>query len=141
MHTEQDTCPECDAPRVEGMNCWEMLGALGAWEFQDPELMAGHFLTVASYNLQHPAQFTDEALAGLRTAVIDYLDHGVSTVELRRRAARAYEGKRRVLKPEAERQPVLRQWAMTIADVYIPNHPEGAAGRVRKWGTSIRREF
>ena len=30
---------------------------------------------------------------------------------------------------------------MTIADVYIPNHPEGAAGRVRKWGTSIRREF
>ena len=139
--TEQDTCLECGAPRVEGMNCWEMLGAIGAWEFQDPELMDEHFLTVASYNLQHPAQFTDEALAGLRTAVIGYLDHGVSPAEIRRRTSKSYEGKHRVLKPETERYPVLRHWPMTIADVYLPNHSEGAAGRVRAWGTSIRLEF
>ncbi len=54
-------CPECDAPIVNGMTCWEMLGAILAWEYHDPELMAEHFLTVASYNLQHPAQFTGAA--------------------------------------------------------------------------------
>jgi hypothetical protein len=44
-----------------------------------------------------------------------------------------------VLKPEAERQPVLRQWTMTIADVYLPDQPQGAAERVRAWAAVIRR--
>ncbi|NUM47733.1 MAG: hypothetical protein HUU38_23760 [Anaerolineales bacterium] len=123
------------------MNCWEMLGALIAWETFDPKLSAEHFLTVAAYNLQHPAQFTDEVMVGLREAVVDYLDHGVSPHFLRQRAARAYEGKRRVLKPEAERHPVLRAWPLTIASVYLPDQPEGAAERVRLWGEAIRRTF
>ncbi len=29
-------CPECGAPMVNGMTCWEMLGAIGAWEYHDP---------------------------------------------------------------------------------------------------------
>ena len=103
--------------------------------------MAEHFLTVASYNFQHPASFTEEALAGLRMAFIDYIDHGVPASELRRRAARAYEGKRRVLKDKAERHPVLQEWKITIADVYIPDQPEGAADRVKAWATSIRNKF
>ena len=133
------TCPECGAPRVEGMTCWEQLGAILAWEWQDPELQAEHFLTVACYNLQHPAQFTDEALAGLGIALADYLE-GMPTQEIRRRNSRAYEGNKRVLKPEAERQPALKHWSKTIADVYIPDHPEGAAQRVRDWGAAIRAE-
>jgi hypothetical protein len=44
-----------------------------------------------------------------------------------------------VLKPESERQPVLRQWSMAIADVYLPEQPEGAADRVRAWAAVIRR--
>ena len=140
-HEEAATCPECGAPRVEGMTCWEQLGAILAWESQDPELSAEHFLTVAAYNLQHPAQFTYEALADLRAALIDRLDNGVAVVELRRRAARTYGGKKRVLKAEAERRPALRQWQVTIADVFIPNQPEGAAERVRRWAASIRAEL
>jgi hypothetical protein len=46
-----------------------------------------------------------------------------------------------VLKPEAERRPVLRQWSLTIADVYLPDQPQGAAERVKAWAASIRREF
>jgi hypothetical protein len=111
---------------------------IGVWEFQDPELMAEHFLTVASYNLQHPAQFTEEAIAGLRVAFIDRLDKGTPVSELRRRAGRAYGGPRRVLRPEAERRPTPRAWPMTIADVYLPDQPAGAAGRVRAWAASIR---
>jgi hypothetical protein len=135
------TCPECGAPRVAGLTCWEQLGAVIACEYDDPELLAEHFLTVASYNLQHPAQFTDEALAELRVAFVDRLDRGVPVAALRRRAARAYEGKKRVLRGPAERRPVLGSWRTTIADVYLPDHPGGAAGRVRTWANSIRDEL
>jgi hypothetical protein len=135
------TCPECGARRVDGMTCWEQLGMIGAWEFQDPALMAEHFLTVAGYNLQHPAQFTDEAIAGLRTAFIQRLDDGLSVAAIRQRNANAYDGSKRVRKPEAERQLVLRRWAMTIADVYIPDQPQGAAARVRAWAAAIRKEI
>jgi hypothetical protein len=136
-----ERCPECDAPSVDGMTCWEMLGAIIAWEYQDPELLAEHFLTVASYNLQHPAQFTEEALTGLRAAFRERLDRGMAIAEIRRRVGAAVSGATRVLKPEYERTPVRRQWAMTIADVYLPDQPVGAAGRVRAWAAAIRREL
>jgi hypothetical protein len=135
------TCPECGAPIVEGLTCGEQFGAILAWEAHDPELLAEHFLTVASYNLQHPAQFTDEALAWLRAALIDRLDKGVAVEVLRRRAARVYDGPKRVLKREAERRPALRRWPLTIADVYIPDRPQGAAERVRRWAAAIRSEL
>lgn len=135
------TCPECGAARVDGMTCWEQLGGILAWEYQDQELADQHFLTVASYNLQHPAQFTAEAIDGLRSAFIEHLDRGTSVRELRRRAANTYEGHKRVLKAEEERKPELRRWSITIADVYIPDRPEGAAARVKAWASGIRSEL
>ena len=95
-------CPECGAPAVDGFGCWEQLGLLLGWEGDDPQLQAVHYLTVATYNLQHPAQFTPAALAGLRAGFVDHLDHGVDVAELRRRTARA-AGATRVLLPLAER--------------------------------------
>ena len=141
MTERPGACPECGAPLVNGLSCWEQLGALLAWEYDDAELQAEHFLTVAAYNLQHPAQFTDEALAGLRSALVARLDRGVGVQELRRRAARRFEGQKRVLKPASERHPVPRRWSMTIADVYTPEQPAGAANRVRVWAAAIRREL
>jgi Family of unknown function (DUF5946) len=132
-------CPECGAPRVNAMTCWEMLGMLIAWEYDDPELQAEHFLTVASYNLQHPAKFTEATLADLQAVFIERLDHGLGIAEIRRRVGKAAAGATRVLKPETERRPVLRQWAMTIADVHLPEQPAGAAERVRAWAAVIRR--
>jgi hypothetical protein len=135
------TCPECGAAAVDGLNCWEQLGAILAWEWQDPELLAEHFLTVASYNLQHPAQFTDEANQGLRAAFIAHLDQGVPVATLRRQIAQIADGSQRVRKDEAEHRPILRTWPMTIADVYLPDQPEGAADRVRRWAAAIRAEI
>jgi hypothetical protein len=132
-------CPECGAPWVNDLTCWEMLGALIAWEYDDPHLRAEHFLTVACYNLQHPAQFTEATLAGLQAVFIERLDHGLGVAEIRRRVGKGAAGARKVLRPQAERQPVLRPWAMTIADVYLPDQPEGAAERVRAWAALIRR--
>lgn len=136
-----DHCQECGALKIDGMDCWEQLGLLLAWEAEDPELYAEHFKTVASYNLQHPAQFTDEALVGLRDVFIEHLDDGMSIAEMRRRIGKANEGKTRVLKDKSERHPVQRYWKVTIADVYIPNHPENAAQRVRKWAEAIREQL
>lgn len=136
-----ETCPECGASLVNGMTCWEQLGGIIAWEWQDPELLAEHFLTVASYNLQHPAQFTDEVIAGLRAVFVDRLDRGVSIEKIRRRVSYLAEGKTRVLKADVERRPVLRRWSMTIADVYLPDQPQGAAGRVRVWAAAIRQDL
>lgn len=145
METNTDekgaTCAQCGALQVDGMTCWEQLGSILAWEWNDPELAAQHFLTVASYNLQHPAQFTDAALAGLRASYIDHLEHGTPVEVLRRRASATYEGKKRVLRPEAERSPVLRTWSMTIDDVYIPERPQGAAARVAAWAAAIYSEL
>jgi hypothetical protein len=141
QHNAETTCPECGAPRVQSMACWEQLGGILAWEYTDPDLQAEHFLTVASYNLQHPAQFTDEAIAGLRISLSQRLDHQVTDAEIRRRTARAFEGSARVKRPAAEQHPVLRHWTMTIADVFLPDPPEGAADRVRAWAASIRRDL
>jgi hypothetical protein len=137
----ENRCPECGAASVDGMGCWEMLGGLIAWEAHDSELAAEHFLTVASYNLQHPAQFTEAAYAGLRAAYIDHLDHGIAVSEIRRRVAAVARGRARVMRDAAERRPVLRRWSVTIADVYLPDRPEGAVERVRAWAKAIRGEL
>lgn len=135
------SCPECGAPKVEGLTCWEQLGAILAWEWGDPDLSAVRFLTVAAYNLQHPAQFTEEALEGLRAAFIEYLDHDVPADILRKRVSRSLGGKKKVLKDKTTQKVSPRSWRITIADVYIPDRPEGAAGRVRQWASYIRSEF
>ncbi len=54
MTQVRTTCPECGAPVVDGLTCWEQLGLLIAWEFQDPELQAEHFLTVSSTTCSIP---------------------------------------------------------------------------------------
>ncbi len=133
-------CAECGAMRIAGMDCWSQLGAILAWEWQDPELAAEHFLTVATYNLQHPAQFTLQAITGLRAALFGYLDDGWSVMDIRR-AMQPLNGNQRVLRPAAERVPLLRHWQMTIADVYIPDRPDGAAARVRAWAQSVKLEL
>lgn len=123
------------------MDCWGQLGAVLAWEWQDPELFALHFVTVASYNLQHPAQFTAEAIAGLKRAYADHLDRGTPVSLIRTEVSAAVDGNTRVKRPPGDQRPVLRHFDMTIADVYQSGHSEEAAARVRAWAQAIRREL
>jgi hypothetical protein len=118
-----------------------MFGVLLAREQEDPELAAEHFLTVACYNLQHPARFTDEALAGLRQAVIDRLDDGTPVPTIRKRASAAFGGSRRVQRPVAERRVVARKWPVTVVNVCGMEDFEGAAARVKQWAASIRSQL
>lgn len=134
-------CPECGAPAIDGMGCFEQLAWTIGWESEDPELLALHFYTVASFNMQHPAQFTDETLAGLRSLYIEAVDAGWTGEQVRRRAVEVGTGQAKVLRPESERRPVLRRWSRTIADVYWPEQPAGAAERVRAWVAAVRAEL
>ena len=124
---------------MDGFGCWEQLGLLLAWEADDPEMAAEHFLTVACYNLQHPAQFTDEALAWLTAGFIERVDRGAAVEALRRDAAYRFAGPARVLRPVTERRPVRRARSRTVADGYTPARPRGAAARVRAWAAAVRR--
>lgn len=135
------SCLECGAQKIRGMSCWEQLGGILAWEWHDPDLQSVHFLTVASYNLQHPAQFTHEALEKLQEMFIDHLDNGTPVSLLRQRMARHAAGEKKVLRDVAMQQKILRHWHITIADVYLPDHPQGAADRVRAWARCIRSEL
>lgn len=142
-HENMLPCPECGAPPTSGMTCFEQLAAVLGWESVAPELAALHFYTVAAYNLQHPARFTDEALEGLRITFREAIDQGLSGQEVRRRVDRrlAQAGKKKVLKAEADRRPIRRTWSKSLADVYLPDRPQGAAERVRAWATAVRAEL
>jgi hypothetical protein len=126
------TCPECGAVPPEGLSCRDMLGRILGWEGADLELFNLHFFTVACFNLQHPAQFTDEALAGLKTGFREVADGEKTVFELRKGMGRSFEGSRQVLRPESVRRPVRRGWEYTIADVYDGGRPAGAVQRIRR---------
>lgn len=133
-------CPECGAVE-DGMSCRDRLGLIIAWEAQDRELGAAHFLSVASFNLQHPSSFTDAAREQLRAVFIAHLDDGMPIAEVRRRMSAFADGPVRVARDSAFRNVEPRAWRMTIADVAMPDRPAGAADRVRAWARSVRAEL
>lgn len=145
--TESDTqaitssaCPECGGRRVDGLSCQEMFEALLAWEWQDPELGAMHFLTVSSYLLQHPAALTTDALSALRCSFAAVVDGAMTVEQVRAQHARLFAGERQALKPHHDIGPQGFAWSMTIADVYADGRPR-AATRVGRWAEVIRDEL
>jgi hypothetical protein len=133
-------CDECGAPVVDGLDCQGQLDVVLSWEWSDPELSAEHFSTVAIFNLQHPSRFREDAIEGLVAAVIAHLD-GLRVSAIRRQVGRVAAGTTRVLKPEAERVIVPRQWTLTVDHVYAHNKSLDAATRVREWARSTRLEL
>lgn len=130
-------CPECGAATVDGVACRAQFETVLAWEQYDAELVEEHFLTVASYNLQHPSMFTPEARSGLRESFLLHLDGKLSVPQIRERMRAVFDGPRRVLVREGERTIVARAWQKTVADVYGDGRPEGAAARVRAWAAAL----
>lgn len=137
----RESCPECGAAWTSGLSCEEMFHQVLAWEAEDFDLLSEHFLTVACYNLQHPAMFQEEAIDNLKGGLILRIDQNAQVSELRRRAAQKFNGSQRVLRPVNERHAVLNSWSMTIADVHATGRAEGAADRVRNWGRRVRTEL
>lgn len=133
---QQVECAECGAPQSP-LTCRARLELLLAWEVDDEALRELHFLTVASFNLQHPAVFTDQARAGLEAAFLGYLDGQVTVAEIRRRAA-GVDGAVRIRRRADEVRPQRRRWPITIDAVAIPGQPADAVAGVRRWAEAIR---
>jgi hypothetical protein len=124
---------------VEGKTCREAFEELISREFQDPVCGQVHHLTVLCYDLQHPLQFTREALEWSRAALQAAVEQGVSPVELRRFARRQFSGK---AKPKVTRQAQPEEaaprihWRMTALDV-LGESAEGHNQRVEAWARSV----
>jgi hypothetical protein len=134
-------CPECGASKVTGYTCWDMLGQVIGWEYGDPELASEHFMTVACYNIQHPAQFKDEVISDLKQLLAEYLEKKMTVKQIREYVSSRTEGKVKILKEKNEVTPVLKKWEMTIADIYTDPKPENPAEKVRQWGNLINLEI
>ena len=131
-------CSECGARLVDSMTCNELLAEVLGWESIDLELSKEHFFTVATFCLQHPARFTVDAHQILRSSFIDAFDNLISFEDLGKCMATRFNGKLKVLRNHKERNPILKKWDLTIADVYHHGQSKNAGERVRQWSQFVR---
>jgi hypothetical protein len=118
-----DACGDCGAQLDPGRICRDYFNDLLALEGQVPggPGNTAHFLAVASYNLQHPSDFTPEVLAGLRETFSDVLGGRATVADALARARKATDGSTRVLRRPGD--PATRpngwpsRWGMTVRDV------------------------
>jgi hypothetical protein len=140
--TEPSTCPECGAPWSAVDACQTSFHQMGAWEFENPSVIPeAHHLMVLCYHLQHPSLYSPDGLRWARTLLVDFLERGLTTQEVRRRYRAALDSGNRTHKikgtPEshgAYERPV--GWTMTAVDV-----TNGGAERyvesVKRWAQSV----
>jgi hypothetical protein len=116
------TCSECGAP-LDGRNCRDYFNDLLALEWQVPGGPGerAHFLAVASYNLQHPSQFSPATLAGLRETLSDVLANRATIADILMRARAAADGETRVRRRPGDPDHGLpnwpTRWPLTVRDV------------------------
>ena len=136
-------CAECGAPLDPGRECRELFYEILALEALVPGGPAplAHFFAVASYNLQHPAQFQPGIVDGLRSGLVDALAGKADVAELRRRASRAAEGARRVLRRPEDPPAALptswpTRWPFTARDM-AGTAPAEYDRQARRWAESV----
>jgi hypothetical protein len=134
------TCPECGAALPEAGTCRDFFHELLALEAQVPDGPGElpHFLAVASYNLQHPSQFTEEALIGLCATLADLLAGRATLEDIRRRTRHAVNGPTRVLRQPDDPRPTgwPTAWPLTVTHAWRAA-PEDYAARVREWAEAV----
>jgi Family of unknown function (DUF5946) len=137
-------CHECGASQPSGAECRSCFDLLLAFENERPEVFAAvHHLTVATFFLQHPSDYTSEALASWHTLLVDALDGRASARELQRRHSVQYAGARRVRMPGIgipKQWP--RSWPITVSGVINPLEPlplnDVYVERARAWAAATR---
>ncbi len=134
-------CPECGAPWAGETTCQDYFHQMLFWENEYPEAGVVHHLMVLSYHLQHPSLYSAEGLKHARTLLDGFVEHGLSTEQVRREQRERVDSGRRQWKVTARpgdhgsyERPV--SWTMTAADV-VAAGPEEYCDNVRKWALSI----
>lgn len=136
-------CPECGGVWTEGATCQDHFHQMAAWELTDPRLQEVHHLMVLCYHLQHPSLYSPEGLEWGKRLLVDFVDGGIATDEVRRRDRASLDSGRRKFKirgtPEAHgryARPV--QWAMVAGDV-TAGGTDAYCENVRAWARSVLR--
>ncbi|HEX6386454.1 MAG TPA: DUF5946 family protein [Anaerolineae bacterium] len=135
------SCPECGAT-WRGNTCQDDFHQMLFWEAENPALSEVHHLMVLCYHLQHPSLYSPEGLAEARQLLIEFVEHGRSPAEIRRRNRARLDSSQRNWKikgtPAAQGSydaPI--QWTMTAADV-IAGGSNSYCDNVRAWAQSIQ---
>ncbi|RHW42678.1 hypothetical protein D1B31_03550 [Neobacillus notoginsengisoli] len=136
----QECCPECGAPEANGLDCRGQLDEIISWEAENADLLGLHFWTVACYNIQHPAIFTDEAREELFWIFCEAYDRQMPISKVRKKISYWSEGSGKVVR-QVPAQPVFKDWAMTVSEVYLVGEKKGAADRVRAWTKVVRKQL
>jgi hypothetical protein len=134
-------CPACGATWTQGVSCQDHFHQMLAWEWDNPALLEVHHLMVLCYHIQHPSLYSPDGLATATRLLVDFVEQGVTPIEVRRRDRDSLDSGRREHKITgtpasrgAHSHPV--QWAITAADVTAGGrHAYG--GNARSWARSV----
>ncbi len=142
---EISVCPGCGSrlPAVDGPihaymtsspACWAAFGEVMAREYQNPDLMPVHRLSVDAWAAQHPGDGSRQAIqsVGLHLArLMVQLDDGLSG-EAANAAMLGFASRKAEL-PVLEAPP----FSMTVADVVGAVAPDDHAEAVRRWARAV----
>jgi len=143
---EISVCPGCGSrlPAVEGPvhaymtsspACWAAFGEVMAREYQNPDLMPVHRLSVDAWAAQHPGDGSRQAIqsVGLHLArLMVQLDDGL-TGDAANAAMLGFAARKAEL-PELPQPP---RYSLTVADVVEAAEPVAHAAAVRRWAESV----
>jgi hypothetical protein len=134
-------CPECGAIQPEGRSCQDDFYTLLGWETEYPGYGQVHHLAVLCYHLQHPSLYSTEALAYAKQLLVDFLENGKTTGQIRRENRDKVSSTNRAWKVKGK--PGAQgfyanppRWTMTAGDIASDEHIRYIEN-VRRWAASI----
>ncbi len=140
-----DKCPECGARRTAEHPCRDHFYQMLFWENEDPTRWAVHHLMVLCYHLQHPSLYSVEGLATARGLLTDFIEHGLSPEEVRKKnsgpvasGARDWTITARPGNQGAYDRPI--PWTMTAADVVVAG-AEAYVESVSTWARAVHADI
>ncbi len=119
---DEQRCSECGAIRLNGGTCQDDFYQMLYWEAEEPARGEVHHLMVLCYHLQHPSLYSPDGLRHALGLLEDFVVHGASPVEIRRRNRDKVASDQRTwpitARPDAHGtydHPIV--WTMMAADV------------------------
>ncbi|RAV21589.1 DUF5946 family protein [Paenibacillus contaminans] len=136
-----DICAKCGAELSQENTCESIFNEFMALEFTDPSYGQVHFLTVASYMVQHEG-YSDDMYVWVQSALRRHLEEGYPTELIRQDMAIGPGSTKGIRRPlNAIPQPKVA-WTMTIADVASQMHDSDSYFKlIEQWGRTALKEM
>lgn len=136
-------CDRCGVILGEGQTCQDDFHQMLFWESEHPEFWQVHHLMVLCYHLQHPDLYSSDGLAGAKKLLVDFVEKGLSTEEIRKRDRQKLDSGNRewhVQGDASSRGKYLHPvtWTITVRDV-VRGGKQDYVENVRKWANAVIR--